>query len=89
MKYRTPYGAPAFIYYPQKIRELYQKQVPIKRLFIQEGEKKAEKATKHGIPLHESILCWDVGALHHRTAPDGRVREAGGKEWGIGVSPKE
>lgn len=40
---------PAFIYYPQKIRELYQKQVPIKRLFIQEGEKKAEKATKHGI----------------------------------------
>jgi hypothetical protein len=49
MKYRTPYGAPAFIYYPQKIRELYQKQMPIKRLFIQEGEKKAEKATKHGI----------------------------------------
>lgn len=49
MKYRTPYGAPAFIYYPQAIRERFRKQMPIERLYIQEGEKKAEKATKHGI----------------------------------------
>lgn len=50
MKYRTPYGAPAFIYYPQAIRSAYQSRKPIDTLFIQEGEKKAEKATKHGIP---------------------------------------
>lgn len=50
MKYRTPYGAPAFIYYPQAIRKAYQAQTSIETLFVQEGEKKAEKATKHGIP---------------------------------------
>ena len=44
---------------------------------------------RRGIPLYESILCRGVGALHHRTAPDGRVRKAGRKEWGVGVSPKE
>ena len=49
MKYRTPYGAPAFIYYPQALRDAYQKHIQIERLYIQEGEKKAEKATKHGI----------------------------------------
>lgn len=49
MKYRSPYGAPTFIYYPQKIRSMYQNQVAIERLYIQEGEKKAEKACKHGI----------------------------------------
>ena len=49
MKYRTPYGAPAFIYYPQAIRDMYQKRQQIACLCIQEGEKKAEKATKHGI----------------------------------------
>ena len=50
MKYRTPFGAPACIYYPQAIRADYQKQKPIPTLYIQEGEKKAEKACKHGIP---------------------------------------
>jgi len=49
MKYRSPYGAPTFIYYPQKIRTMYQNHVAIDRLYIQEGEKKAEKACKHGI----------------------------------------
>lgn len=50
MKYRSPVGAPAFIYYPQKVRTMYQNHVAIDRLYIQEGEKKAEKACKHGIP---------------------------------------
>ena len=49
MKYRTPYGAPACIYYPQVIRSAYQTQRQIETLYIQEGEKKAEKACKHGI----------------------------------------
>lgn len=49
MKYRSPAGAPTFIYIPQKIRALYQAKAEIPVLYIQEGEKKAEKACKHGI----------------------------------------
>lgn len=49
MKYKSPTGAPTFIYYPERIRERYRKREPIDVLFIQEGEKKAEKACKHGI----------------------------------------
>lgn len=48
-KYHTPYGASTPLYIPQKIRDLYKKGNEITRLFIQEGEKKAEKACKHGI----------------------------------------
>ncbi len=49
-KYRSPYGAYTYIYIPQKIREAYRNKEKIPHLFIQEGEKKAEKATKHGLP---------------------------------------
>ena len=49
MKYRSPFGAPVFIYYPERIREAYRKKQQLDTLFIQEGEKKAEKACKHGI----------------------------------------
>jgi hypothetical protein len=49
VKYRTPYGAGTPIYIPEKIRAAYKASQPIPRLFIQEGEKKAEKACKHGI----------------------------------------
>lgn len=49
MKYRSPVGAPTFIYYPERIREAYRQHQAIPVLFIQEGEKKAEKACKHGI----------------------------------------
>lgn len=48
-KYRSPYGSGTFIYIPGVIRKLYQKGEHIERLFIQEGEKKAEKCCKHGI----------------------------------------
>ena len=48
-KYRTPYGAGTPIYVPEKLRCAYKSGQPIPRLFIQEGEKKAEKACKHGI----------------------------------------
>ena len=44
MKYRSPVGAPVFIYYPECIREIYRKKEQLDTLFIQEGEKKAEKA---------------------------------------------
>ena len=50
MKYRSPSGSPTFIYYPECIRAAYRKKEALPVLFIQEGEKKAEKACKHGIP---------------------------------------
>lgn len=48
-KYMTPAGAPSQVYIPQVIRSKYQAQEHIETLFVQEGEKKAEKACKHGI----------------------------------------
>jgi len=50
MKYRSPFGSLTYIYIPQRIRELYKAKTSIPILFIQEGEKKAEKACKHGFP---------------------------------------
>ena len=50
MKYQSPAGSGSHIYIPEKIRQMYRTSRPIARLFIQEGEKKAEKACKHGIP---------------------------------------
>lgn len=49
-KYKSPYGSSTPIYIPERLRNLYRQQTPVDRLFIQEGEKKAEKACKHGIP---------------------------------------
>ena len=49
-KYRSPRGSGTPIYIPEKIRAAYKNGTTIPRLFIQEGEKKAEKACKHGIP---------------------------------------
>ena len=50
IKYSSPKGSGSHLYFPQYIRDQYFHRKPIPRLFIQEGEKKAEKATKHGIP---------------------------------------
>lgn len=49
-KYKSPPRSGSFIYIPEKIRDKYRKKEKVDRLFIQEGEKKAEKACKHGIP---------------------------------------
>lgn len=48
-KYKTPYGGGTHVYIPQRIREAFQEGRSIDMLFIQEGEKKAEKACKHGM----------------------------------------
>lgn len=48
-KYKSPYGAGTPVYIPQRLRTAYQNGEEVRRLFIQEGEKKAEKACKHGI----------------------------------------
>lgn len=67
-KYKSPYGSGNFIYIPEKIREMYRKGEKIERLFLQEGEKKAEKACKHGI--------YSVGlAGINNIAMDGRLPE--------------
>lgn len=49
IKYQTPKGAQAKFYIPQYIRSQFAKAEHIETLIIQEGEKKAEKACKHGI----------------------------------------
>lgn len=48
-KYKTPYGGGTPIYIPERIRQAYKSGQEISMLFIQEGEKKAEKACKHDI----------------------------------------
>lgn len=50
IKYQTIKGCKARFYIPQKIRDYYAESTPIDTLIIQEGEKKAEKACKHGLP---------------------------------------
>lgn len=49
MKYKSPYGSGSHIYIPERIRDLYRHKRAFDTLFVQEGEKKAEKACKHGI----------------------------------------
>ncbi len=50
IKYQSPSGSGSHLYIPENIRTKYRHKKKIARLFIQEGEKKAEKACKHGIP---------------------------------------
>lgn len=50
IKYQTPPTAPSRCYIPERIRALYRDKKHIDTLYIQEGEKKAEKACLHNIP---------------------------------------
>ncbi len=49
MKYTSPAGSGSHLFFPEPIREAYRNRRVISRLFIQEGEKKAIKACKHGL----------------------------------------
>ncbi|UOY07745.1 CHC2 zinc finger domain-containing protein [Muricauda sp. SCSIO 64092] len=49
VKYRSPYGSETKIYINKWVREKFKKNSKIKTLYVQEGEKKADKATKHGL----------------------------------------
>lgn len=49
-KYKTPYGASVQLYIPETLRSMYKSAGRTKRLFFTEGEKKAEKMCKHGMP---------------------------------------
>ncbi|MFZ4464358.1 MAG: CHC2 zinc finger domain-containing protein, partial [Bacteroidales bacterium] len=50
IKYQSPSGSGSHLYIPEVMRRLYKERRVIKRLFIQEGEKKADKASLHGLP---------------------------------------
>ena len=66
IKYQSPAGSGSHIYIPERLRKLYKQGREISRLFIQEGEKKAEKSCKHGI--------YSVGIMGiHNIANDGRL----------------
>lgn len=49
-KYESPWGSSFHHYYPEIIRNLYKRGSKITTLYIQEGEKKADSATIHGLP---------------------------------------
>ena len=49
IKYQSPAGSGTHLYIPEKVRKLYKNYRPIETLYIQEGEKKAEKCCKHDI----------------------------------------
>ena len=71
-KYKSPPGSGTPIYIPEKIRSAFKAGTPIERLYIQEGEKKAEKACKHGIP---SIAVSGIQNLGNKgTLPEDFVR---------------
>lgn len=70
MKYRSPYGSPTFIYYPEAIRKAFREKDVIERLYIQEGEKKAEKACKHGIPSVAVSGIQNLGDKEHKLPQD-------------------
>ena len=71
-KYKSPPGSGTPIYIPEKIRAAYKAGKHIERLYIQEGEKKAEKACKHGIP---SIAVSGIQNLGNKGAlPEDFVR---------------
>lgn len=49
IKYQSPAGSGSHIYIPERLRQMYKHARPFKRLYIQEGEKKAEKSCKHAL----------------------------------------
>jgi len=71
-KYKSPANSGTPIYIPEYIRKMYKEKQIIKRLYIQEGEKKAEKACKHGIP---SIAVSGIQNLGYKgTLPEDVVK---------------
>ncbi len=49
IKYESPAGSGNHIYIPERMRSIYRAHRQFDTLYIQEGEKKAEKACKHGL----------------------------------------
>ena len=70
IKYQTPTNAKSKLYFPQLIRTYYKNATPLETLIVQEGEKKAEKACKHGIP---SIAIQGIHNIGNKE--DGIIKE--------------
>lgn len=68
IKYQSPSGSGSHIYIPEYIRQHYKFAKPIDTLFIQEGEKKAEKSCKHNIPSIGIMGIQNIGGKN-RTLP--------------------
>ena len=49
MKYQSPYKSGSHIWIPEPVRRRYKEKIAIETLYIQEGEKKADKATMCGM----------------------------------------
>lgn len=49
VKYKSPAGSASQVYIPEAVRRMFRTKQTIDTLFLQEGEKKAEKACKHGM----------------------------------------
>ena len=73
-KYKSPAGSGTPIYIPEKLRRMYKEKKEIPRLFIQEGEKKAEKACKHGIPSIAVSGIQNLGSKENNTLPEDVVK---------------
>ena len=71
MKYQSPPGSGTKLYIPQHIRAAYQRGTQIPILFLQEGEKKSEKACKHGLPSVglSGINAIGQGSKNQKTLP--------------------
>ena len=63
IKYQSPAGSGSHVYIPESLRRKYRQARKIRRLYIQEGEKKAEKACKHGMM---SIGIMGIHNLGHK-----------------------
>ncbi|MDA3834401.1 MAG: CHC2 zinc finger domain-containing protein, partial [Spirochaetales bacterium] len=63
IKYQSPAGSGSHLYLPEKIRLMYRNTRKVKTLYIQEGEKKAEKCCKHGI---NSVGVMGINNLGHQ-----------------------
>lgn len=69
-KYESPYGSGSHLYIPEKLRHKYKTVSPIDVLFLQEGEKKAEKASKHGLPSVGIMGIQNIGSKAHTLPPE-------------------
>ncbi|MEO1211580.1 MAG: CHC2 zinc finger domain-containing protein [Cyanobacteria bacterium J06638_20] len=49
MKYKSLYGSPSALWLPQLLIRAFARATPIETLYVQEGEKKSDKMTLHGM----------------------------------------
>ncbi len=61
IKYQSPYKSGSHLYIPEAIRRAYNEGRNFKRLYLQEGEKKADKACKHGMPSVGILGIHNIG----------------------------